>query len=161
MHISWRKYNIRNPHTSTFTCRIIKNKSLTTWAVNHLTRNGFPNHKTSLHIYFGYIIFMNCNYQNKGRVPTPKWMLPNGFFVLMDTAYPGFRQDRHFLFLVVPNSMVKKMETAQSPFPSTITSIYYIQVHHSYVLCKAHLQISADVISQFYPIIVLVIKLFS
>ena len=43
----------------------------------------------------------------KGRVPTPKWMLPNGFWFLTDTAYPGVRQDRHFLFLVVPNSYEK------------------------------------------------------
>ena len=99
MHISWRKYNIRNPHTSTFTCRIMKNKSLTTWAVNHLTRNGFPNHKTSLHIYFGYIIFMNCNYQNKGRVPTPKWMLPDGFCAFTNTAYPGSDRIGIFYFL--------------------------------------------------------------
>ena len=108
-------------------------------------------------------------------------MLPNGFLSLWKPPILGSDRIGIFYFLwfltlmrkarnviiklpKVANSVripMKKMETAQSPFPSTITSIYYIQAHHSYVLCKAHLQISADIISQFYPIIVLVIKLFS
>ena len=38
------------------------------------------------------------------KAPTPKWMLPRCLDVLMDTAYPVGRQDRHFylrLFLLL------------------------------------------------------------
>ena len=84
----------------------------------------------------------------------PEWL-----FVLTDTAYPGSDRIGIFYFLwfltlmrkarnviinlpKITNSVripMKKMETAQSPFPSTTTSIYYIEGQQSYMIYRAHL----------------------
>ena len=39
-----------------------------------------------------------CYIIDKGKAPTPKWMLPVRLSVLTNTAYPVGRQDRHFYF---------------------------------------------------------------
>ena len=55
------------------------------------------------------------------KAPTPKWMLPRCLDVLMDTAYPVGRQDRHFYFCLF--LLLRKASNAITRLPKAHNNV--------------------------------------